>query len=136
MSTATVEQEDRTDKKGTLKLKDGTQVLGTIKAESTGGILLQLKGKQKTVLYLDEKIESFTVSDEVPVVLKASRVKPITSSTVKRHLLNAHGKMLSEVNEKDEDDCLEWHEDLHKIHKGDIGHIHSDADDATDEPSE
>lgn len=132
-----IQQTPEAGNRVSITKKDGSEALvGLVEVANEFGYLVKPKGSSRAKLIRVEEIDSIEVLDDEDEKLKATNVKQVTSGTVKRHLLNYHGQALSEVNGWSTEQALGVHEDLHQIHKGEVGHVHvapkSEGDNATE----
>lgn len=144
MTETTEQQDDREIQEGdrvqvTLKPegdKPGEVVIGVVEVAIEQGLLVKPKGSPRARLFRADSILETEILDEEDEKLKPTVVKPVTPDTVKRHLLNYHGQPLSEVNGYSTQRALAAHDDLHRIHKNEVGHRHAEPKSGGDNDGE
>lgn len=131
----------------TLEKYDGKQVLltviqedgsakefeGKIEAASAAGVAFKEKGKRDVELVEPNKIEEIALAPIKPKSLPQKKLKPVTETTVRQHLLDRHGYDRSVVNGMTDEQASKEHED---IDHDDLGHKHVEPDDDEDENGE
>lgn len=118
-----------------LKNEDGSasEVEGKIEAASSVGIAFKEKGKREVALILPEAIEEIQPVPEKPKKLVQKKLKEVTSSTVRQHLLDRHGYARSVVNDMSDESAFSNHAG---IDHSDLGHKHVAAETENEGASE
>jgi len=109
---------------------DGLQELeGKIEAASEFGVAFKERGKRDSDLVEPGQIEEIALAPSKPKKLSQKKLKPVTDSTVRQHLLDRHGYELGVVNEMSDDAALREHDDIDHT---ELGHLHvaEDEDEA------
>lgn len=111
----------------TLAEEDGTpgEPKEYLVEEANGGFfILREKGKSSGGLIEGSRILSFEPPAKKVFPLKAKRLNPVDANAVKRHLLDAHGYRVSDINGLTEEQAVELHDGID--HKDlDLGHFHA-----------
>lgn len=108
--------------------EDGTakEFTGKIEAASEQGVAFKEKGKRDVELVLPNQIEEIALAPEKPRTLSQKKLKPVTESTARQHLLDRHGYDRSVVNSMNDEQAFAEHEDTDH---SDLGHRHVTEDD-------
>lgn len=128
----------------TLEQYDGKQVLihliqedgsvketeGKVEAASAEGMAFKEKGKRDVDLVLPSQIEEISEAPSKPKTLSQKKLKPVTTTSARQHLLDRHGYERSVMNGVSDDQAYAEHED---IDHSDLGHRHEAEDEAPDE---
>lgn len=112
----------------TLAQEDGTaaELEGKVDAASEAGMAFKEKGKRDVQLVMPEEIIEIAAAPSKPKSLAQKKLKEVTESTVRQHLLDRHGYLRSEVNKMEDDEAFEVHK---AIDHADLGHRHISEDD-------
>lgn len=117
-----------------LRQEDGSvkELEGKVEDASEVGMAFKEKGKRDVDLVLPDQIEEIALAPSKPKTLAQKKLKPVTDSNARQHLLDRHGYDRSVVNSMDDEKGLSEHED---IDHSDLGHKHvaEDEDDSNDE---
>lgn len=110
----------------TLAADDGTasELEGKVEAASAQGIAFKEKGKRDVDLVLPEKIVEIALAPSKPKSLIQKKLKPVTESTVRQHLVDRHGASRSAMNKMSDADAFKFHAD---VDHADLGHKHVEA---------
>ena len=108
-------------------LEDGTvaELEGKIEAASEFGIAFREKGKRDADLVELNQIEEVAAVPTKPKKLVQKKLKPVSDSGVRQHLLDRHGYSRSAVNEMSEEQAVAEH---NGIDHSDLGHRHVEAE--------
>lgn len=99
---------------------------GKIEAASEFGVAFKEKGKRDSELLEPSQIEEITLAPVKPKTLAQKKLKEVTETTARQHLLDRHGYDRSVVNEMDDAQAFAEHAD---IDHADLGHKHAAEDD-------
>lgn len=99
---------------------------GKVEDASEVGMAFKEKGKRDVDLVLPEKIEEIALAPEKPKKIVQKKLKPVTETNVRQHLVDRHGMPRSQANEMADDDALKLHDG---IDHADLGHKHETEDD-------
>jgi hypothetical protein len=102
---------------------------GIIKTANSRG--LQLVVKSKTTLLLNHEVQNIVATGPAPKAvagLKARRVDPVTLETVRKHLANAHGALLSDLAGSDNAALYAQHESWHAEAGENSPHFHAEKE--------
>ena len=110
-----------------------SEVEGKVEAASAAGVAFKEKGKRDVDLVEPNTIEEIALAPVKPKNLTQKKLKPVTDSTARQHLLDRHGYDRSVVNGMDDDQAFEEHED---IDHDDLGHRHVEPDEDDDNGDE
>lgn len=105
---------------------------GKVDGASEAGMAFKEKGKRDVELVLPSEIEEITLAPVKPKNLSQKKLKLVTESTARQHLLDRHGFARSEVNAMTEEEGFAAHD---QIDHDDLGHRHVAADESKDEES-
>jgi hypothetical protein len=100
---------------------------GVIRSANSHGVLFA-KGA-KTDLLLNHEIQDVVATATAPKAagaLKAKRVDPVTISGVRRHLAQAHGALLSDLNGSSNEALYKQHEAWHVEAGDNAPHFHAE----------
>jgi hypothetical protein len=121
----------------TLIEEDGSarEVEGKVEAASAAGVAFKEKGKRDVELVEPKSIEEIALAPVKPKTLAQKKLKEVTESSARQHLLDRHGYERSVVNGMSDEQAFAEHED---IDHADLGHKHvaADDDDSEDENGE
>lgn len=103
--------------------EDGSveELTGKVEDASEVGMAFKEKGKRDVDLVLPHQIEEIALAPEKPKTLSQKKLKPVTESTVRQHLLDRHGYERSVVNEMSDAQAFGEHNDIDHT---DLGHRH------------
>lgn len=117
-----------------LRQEDGSvkELEGKVEDASEVGMAFKEKGKRDVDLVLPDQIEEIALAPSKPKTLAQKKLKLVTESNARQHLLDRHGYDRSVVNGMDDGKAFSEHED---IDHSDLGHKHAaeDEDESTDE---
>jgi len=94
---------------------------GKVEAASEFGLAFKEKGKRDSDLVEPQQIEEIALAPTKPKSLPQKKLKPVTESTARQHLLDRHGYDRSVVNGMDDEKAFAEHEDIDHT---DLGHKH------------
>lgn len=120
----------------TLAQEDGSakQFEGKVEAASEFGMAFKEKGKRDSDLIVPDQIVEIVAAPTKPKKLTQKKLKPVTETTARQHLLDRHGYDRSVVNEMSDEQAFSEHNDI--VHD-DLGHKHvSEDEDQNDEAGE
>lgn len=109
------------------------ECLGKVEAASEQGMAFKEKGKREVELIMPEQIEEIALAPEKPKTLAQKKLKPVTETAARQHLLDRHGYLRSEINAMDEGTAFELHENLDHA---DLGHRHVEPEDDSENGDE
>lgn len=109
---------------------DAKELEGKVEAASVQGMAFKEKGKRDVELVMPNEIVEIALAPVKPKPLIQKKLKLVSETTVRQHLLDRHGYERTVVNAMSEDSALMEHEDID--HK-DLGHKHEAEDDNGDE---
>jgi hypothetical protein len=132
VNPATLEEYDGKQVILTLIQGDGSaaEYEGKIEAASAAGVAFKEKGKRDVELVEPSQIEEISLAPVKPKSLPQKKLKPVTESTARQHLLDRHGWNRSDVNGMTDEQAFADHEDTDH---DDLGHRHVEPDDDEDE---
>lgn len=118
-----------------LKQEDGSakEFEGKVEAASEYGMAFKEKGKRDSDLVEPDQIEEITLAPVKPKTLAQKKLKEVSETTARQHLLDRHGYERSVVNKMSDEQAFSEHED---IDHSDLGHKHVSDDDEGDENAE
>lgn len=99
---------------------------GKVEDASEVGMAFKEKGKRDVDLVLPDQIEEIALAPTKPKTLSQKKLKPVTETTVRQHLLDRHGYDRSVVNAMTDEKAFDEHND---IDHSDLGHKHVAEDD-------
>ena len=108
------------DEDGSVK-----ELTGKVEDASEVGMAFKEKGKRDVDLVLPNQIEEIALAPEKPKTLAQKKLKPVTETAARQHLLDRHGYERSVVNGMSDDSAFAEHED---IDHSDLGHRHVEPD--------
>jgi hypothetical protein len=112
---------------------DAAELEGKVDAASEAGMAFKEKGKRDVILVMPDEIIEIALAPSKPKSLAQKKLKPVTESTVRQHLLDRHGYLRTEVNKMEDDEAFETHE---AIDHADLGHKHIVESDEENESGE
>lgn len=134
MSVNPATLESWTDKQVIIHLiqEDGSakEFEGKIEAASEFGVAFKEKGKRDSDLVMPDKIEEIALAPVKAKTLPQKKLKEVTESSARQHLLDRHGYDRSVVNEMTDESAFKEHND---IDHADLGHKHIAEDDDSDD---
>jgi hypothetical protein len=88
-------------------------------------LLLKVKGKSSAILILGFEIDTIESVSSSEDDVTQSTLKPVKLNNVRRHLVNAHGWGLKQINQLTDDEAFVQHTGLHEgPDAADLGHKH------------
>lgn len=103
---------------------------GKVEAASEYGMAFKEKGKRDSDLIEPAQIEEITLAPSKPKKLAQKKLKEVTESTARQHLLDRHGYERSVINGVDDEAAFKEHAD---IDHSDLGHKHVSEDEDGDD---
>lgn len=118
-----------------LVQEDGSakEMEGKVEAASEAGMAFKEKGKRDVELIMPSDIEEIAFAPEKPKRITQKKLKPVTVTNVRQHLVDRHGMSRSEANSITDEEALELHDQVD--HK-DLGHKHVSDEDENEGDSE
>lgn len=100
---------------------------GKVDGASEAGMAFKEKGRRDVELILPNQIEELSLAPTKPKKLSQKKLKLVTESNVRQHLLDRHALTRAAVNEMSDEEGLAVHE---AIDHSDLGHRHVAEDEA------
>jgi hypothetical protein len=121
----------------TLITDDGAKEFeGKVEAASEYGMAFKEKGKRDSDLVEPKQIEEIALAPIKPKKLAQKKLKEVTETAARQHLLDRHGYERSVVNEMTDEQGFSEHAD---IDHDDLGHKHvtdEDEEESEETPEE
>lgn len=129
--------QDSVGRRVVVELNNGSEYRGTLVKLGKIGVLVRRKGASIPDIFENDDFTKISL-DEKAETLKAAVVKQVKVTNVRRHLLNHHGWLLTQINSMTDEEAMEAHTVLHGLESAsNIGHIHrGDADDSDTDAEE
>lgn len=105
---------------------DAKEFEGKVEAASEYGMAFKEKGKRDSDLVEPNQIIEIALAPVKPKTLAQKKLKEVTESTARQHLLDRHGYERSVVNKMTDEQAFSEHND---IDHDDLGHKHVAEDD-------
>lgn len=116
-----------------LQQDDGTlaELEGKVEDASEVGIAFKEKGKRDISLILPHQVEEISLAPNATKKVVQKKLKLVTITTVRQHLADRHGRLVSELNGMTDEQAWAEHE---AIDHSDLGHRHeAKTDDSSNE---
>jgi hypothetical protein len=108
--------------------QDGSakEMEGKVEAGSPIGVAFKEKGKRDVEFIEPNDIVEIALAPDKPKNISQRKLKPITDTQARQHLVDRHGFLRSQVNKMTDDEAFKEH---NAIDHDDLGHRHVSEDD-------